>query len=61
MKNKNNNNRSWDAQTDDKIQLDWVTSCLRKEGIGNEMVMDAGAGSGNLTKILADKLAEGHT
>jgi trans-aconitate 2-methyltransferase len=27
---------------------------------GNEIVMDAGAGSGNLTKILADKVPQGH-
>ena len=62
--NNNYNNRSWDAQTYDKIssnvQLQWGQKLLEERAwIGNEIVMDAGAGSGNLTKILADKLPSG--
>lgn len=59
-----NNNHSWDAQTYDKIssdvQLEWGRKLLEKRGwVGNEIVMDAGAGSGNLTKILCDKVPHG--
>jgi trans-aconitate 2-methyltransferase len=60
-----NNNRSWDAHTYDKVssnvQLQWGRKLLEKKRrwIGNEIVMDAGAGSGNLTKILADKVPQG--
>ena len=55
-----NNNYSWDARTYDKVssnvQLEWGRKLLdRRRWSGNERVMDAGAGSGNLTKILADK------
>jgi trans-aconitate 2-methyltransferase len=43
-----------------KCSYSGVASCLTKRRwIGNEIVMDAGAGSGNLTKILADKLPQG--
>lgn len=60
----NHNNQSWDAQTYDKVssnvQLQWGQELLEERAwIGNETVMDAGAGSGNLTKILADKLPNG--
>src|ERR671925_1656695 len=60
----NNNNYSWDARTYDKVssnvQLEWGRKLLEKrQWIGNEIVMDAGAGSGNLTKILADKVPQG--
>jgi trans-aconitate 2-methyltransferase len=59
-----NNDRSWDARTYDKVsskvQLQWGRKLLdKRRWIGNEIVMDAGAGSGNLTKILADKLPQG--
>jgi trans-aconitate 2-methyltransferase len=65
--NNNNNNEnihSWDARTYDKVssnvQLEWGRQLLEKRRwIGNEIVMDAGAGSGNLTKILADKVPQG--
>ena len=55
---------SWDAQTYDKIssnvQLEWGRKLLeKKRWIGREIVMDAGAGSGNLTKVLADKVPNG--
>ena len=61
----NNNNHSWDARTYDRVssnvQLEWGQKLLEKKRrwIGNEIVMDAGAGSGNLTKILADKVPNG--
>ncbi len=60
-----NYNYSWDARTYDKVssnvQLEWGRKLLEKRRwIGNEIVMDAGAGSGNLTKILADKVPQGH-
>ena len=60
----NHNNQSWDAQTYDKVssnvQLQWGQELLEERAwIGNETVMDAGAGTGNLTKILADKLPNG--
>ena len=65
MNNNNNNNSSWDAQTYDKVssnvQLEWGRKLIEKrKWIGNEIVMDAGAGSGNLTKLLADKVLQGH-
>jgi trans-aconitate 2-methyltransferase len=63
--NDNNNNYSWDARTYDKVssnvQLEWGRKLLEKRRwIGNEIVLDAGAGSGNLTKLLADKVQQGH-
>ena len=59
------NNNSWDAQTYDKVssnvQLEWGRKLLgKRKWIGNEIVMDAGAGSGNLTKLMADKVPRGH-
>jgi len=65
MNDNNNNNHSWDARTYDKVssnvQLEWGRRLLEKRRwIGNEIVMDAGAGSGNLTKILADKVPQGY-
>jgi trans-aconitate 2-methyltransferase len=64
LSNNNNNNRAWDARTYDKVssnvQLEWGRKLLEKRRwIGNETVIDAGAGSGNLTKILADKVPHG--
>jgi trans-aconitate 2-methyltransferase len=60
----NNNNHSWDARTYDQVsrnaQLEWGRKLIEKrKWIGNEIVMDAGAGSGNLTKIVADKVPDG--
>jgi trans-aconitate methyltransferase len=63
--NNSNNNHPWDARTYDKVssnvQLEWGRKLLekRRRWVGNEIVMDAGAGSGNLTKILADKVPAG--
>jgi trans-aconitate methyltransferase len=58
------NDHPWDAWTYDKVsgnvQLEWGRKLLdKRRWIGNERVMDAGAGSGNLTKILADKVSQG--
>jgi trans-aconitate 2-methyltransferase len=63
--NDDDNNYSWDARTYDKVssnvQLEWGRKLIEKrKWIGNEIVMDAGAGSGSLTKILADKVPQGH-
>ncbi len=60
----NSNNHSWDAHTYNKVsnnvQLEWGRKLIEKrKWIGNETVMDAGAGSGNLTTILADKIPHG--
>ncbi len=60
----NDDHHSWDARTYDKVssnvQLEWGRKLLdKRRWIGNEIVMDAGAGSGNLTKILADKVPNG--
>jgi trans-aconitate 2-methyltransferase len=60
----NNHHHSWDAQTYDKVssnvQLQWGLKLLdKRKWVGNEIVMDAGAGSGNLTRILADKVPHG--
>ncbi|MEW6604864.1 MAG: class I SAM-dependent methyltransferase [Thermoproteota archaeon] len=57
-------NHSWDARTYNKIssnvQLEWGQRLLeRRKWLGNEIVMDGGAGSGNLTKILASKVSGG--
>ena len=64
MNNNNNDQHSWDARTYDKVssnvQLEWGRKVLEKRAwIGNEIIMDAGAGSGNLTKILAGKVPQG--
>ncbi|HJU34513.1 MAG TPA: methyltransferase domain-containing protein [Nitrososphaera sp.] len=57
-------NHTWDAHTYDKVsinvQLEWGRKLIdKRKWIGNETVMDAGSGSGNLTKIIADKLPHG--
>jgi trans-aconitate 2-methyltransferase len=64
LNNNNDYHHSWDARTYDKIssnvQLEWGRELLEKRRwIGNEIVMDAGAGSGNLTKILWNKVPAG--
>jgi trans-aconitate 2-methyltransferase len=60
----NKNTHSWDAQTYDKVstnvQLRWGRKLLdKRRWSGYEIVMDAGAGSGNLTRILAEKVPNG--
>jgi trans-aconitate 2-methyltransferase len=66
LHNKDNvdSDHSWDARTYEKVssnvQLEWGLRLLdERKWIGNEIVMDAGAGSGNLTKILANKVPNG--
>lgn len=54
----------WDARTYDRIssevQLVWGRKVLQqREWRSDEVVLDAGAGSGNLTKILAGKVPNG--
>lgn len=55
--------RDWDAATYDRIsrpQLAWATELLgRLELRGDEVVLDAGCGSGRVTEMLADRLPRG--
>ena len=60
-----NTDLPWDAMNYDKVssnvQLEWGRKLLdKRRWIGNEIVMDAGAGSGNLTEILCEKVPGGH-
>ena len=58
--------RAWDARAYERVssgvQLEWGKRLLgkKKEWTGNETVMDAGAGSGNLTRLLAAMVLNGH-
>jgi trans-aconitate 2-methyltransferase len=54
----------WDARAYDNVsrnvQLQWGLKLLEKRNwAGNEVVLDAGAGSGNLTRFLAERVPEG--
>lgn len=53
----------WDAETYDRVsdpQLSWGLEVLeRLELNGDEAVLDAGCGSGRLTRVLAERLPEG--
>ena len=53
----------WDATTYDRIsdaQESWGTKTIeRRKWKGNEIVLDAGCGSGRLTKILSSKVTQG--
>ena len=53
----------WDATTYDRIsdaQESWGTETIeRRKWKGNEIVLDAGCGSGRLTKILSSKVTQG--
>jgi trans-aconitate 2-methyltransferase len=55
--------RDWDAETYDRVsdpQFSWGVEVLeRLELNGDETVLDAGAGSGRVTALLADRLPEG--
>jgi len=56
--------REWDAETYDRvsdIQADWSLAVLdRLELRGDETVLDAGCGSGRVTKLLLERLPRGH-
>jgi trans-aconitate 2-methyltransferase len=54
----------WDAQTYDEVsrlvQYRWGQQVLEwRKWVGNEIVMDAGCGSGLITKLLARKVPRG--
>lgn len=56
---------SWDAKTYEKVsvsvQREWGQQLVNKrKWVGNEIVIDAGAGPGNLTRILCEKLSNGY-
>jgi trans-aconitate 2-methyltransferase len=55
--------RDWDAATYDRVsdpQLAWAVDQLeRLELTGDEVVLDAGCGSGRVTALLADRLPRG--
>src|SRR2546422_4242781 len=54
---------SWDAETYarvSKVQLEWGKGVLqRRAWRGDEIVLDAGCGSGGLTRIIATKVPRG--
>ena len=56
-------NRDWDAATYDRVsdpQLAWALEQLdRLELRGDEVVLDAGCGSGRVTRLLADRVPDG--
>lgn len=55
--------RDWDAGTYDRVskpQQDWAGAVVDRLGLrGDETVLDAGCGSGRVTRILLDRLPEG--
>ena len=55
--------RDWDAATYDRVsdpQLAWAREQLeRLELTGDEVVLDAGCGSGRVTALLADRVPDG--
>ena len=55
--------RSWDAATYHRVsapQLEWAGKVLQRLPLrGDETVLDAGCGSGNVTQLLLDRLPEG--
>jgi trans-aconitate 2-methyltransferase len=56
--------RDWDASTYERVsgpQAEWAEKVLdRLELRGDETVLDAGCGSGRVTKLLLDRLPRGH-
>lgn len=56
--------RDWDASTYERVsapQLEWAGPVIdRLELRGDETVLDAGCGSGRVTRLLLDRLPRGH-
>jgi trans-aconitate 2-methyltransferase len=56
--------RSWDAGTYDRVstpQLQWASVVLERLSLrGDELVLDAGCGSGRVTRLLLERLPSGH-
>ena len=56
--------RSWDAAAYDRVsapQLEWAERVLERLPMrGDETVLDAGCGSGRVTRLLLDRLPRGH-
>jgi trans-aconitate 2-methyltransferase len=56
--------RDWDAATYDRVsapQVDWAERVLARLPLnGDETVLDAGCGSGRVTKMLLERLPRGH-
>ena len=56
--------RDWDAGTYDRVsgpQVEWAERVLDRLPLrGDETVLDAGCGSGRVTRMLLDRLPEGH-
>ena len=56
--------RDWDAATYDRIsapQVEWAERVLARLPLrGDETVLDAGCGSGRVTRMLLDRLPRGH-
>jgi trans-aconitate methyltransferase len=55
--------RDWDAATYDRVsdpQVEWARSVLGRLPLrGDETVLDAGCGSGRVTRMLLERLPEG--
>jgi trans-aconitate 2-methyltransferase len=56
--------RDWDAATYDRVsapQVEWALKVLERLPLrGDETVLDAGCGSGRVTKLLLERLPHGH-
>jgi trans-aconitate 2-methyltransferase len=56
--------REWDAATYDRVsapQQEWAEQVLKRLPLaGDEMVLDAGCGSGRVTRLLLERLPRGH-
>lgn len=56
--------RDWDAATYDRVsspQVEWARKVLDRLPLrGDETVLDAGCGSGRVTRLLLDRLPDGH-
>jgi len=55
--------REWDASTYDRVsgpQVEWARGVIQRLGLaGNEVVLDAGCGSGRVTEMLLAELSSG--